>query len=62
MKNSKTSASILSSKKVLYDLKIFESLGIELLHIDWFSENEISERIDEIVDYSSIPLDFHVMG
>jgi pentose-5-phosphate-3-epimerase len=62
MKNSKTSASILSSKKVLYDLKIFESMGIELLHIDWFSENEISERLDEIVDYSSIPLDFHVIG
>ncbi len=59
---SKISASIMSSRKVLYDLKIFESMGIDLLHVDWFAGNDISNNLDEIVDCCSIPLDFHIVG
>ena len=62
MKNSKISASILDSKKLLYDIRIFESMGIDLLHIDWFVEQEIDKKIQEILDYSSMPLDFHIIG
>ena len=47
---------------MLFDLRIFESMAISLLHIDWFVEQDISNKLDEIVDYSSIPLDFHVIG
>lgn len=62
MTQNKISASILSSKKLLYDLKICENMGIDYLHIDWFAEKQINQKLDQIIDYSSIPLDFHVIG
>lgn len=62
MKYNKISASILGSKKLLYDLKICESMGIDCLHIDWFANKSIDNKLQQILDYSSIPLDFHIIG
>ena len=58
----KISASVIGNKNLLKDLFTYNLFDIDYLHIDWFSENDITDELNLISNFSCIPMDFHVIG
>jgi pentose-5-phosphate-3-epimerase len=58
----KISASVIGSQNLLKDLFTYNLFDIDYLHIDWFSETDITDELNLISNFSCIPMDFHVIG